>query len=123
MADGTQLNVGAGGSDIFDEAISGFHYPVGKIVLGDHGIVDGDVSKNNPLPVGEPLIPPLIQRRFDIQLANNVIYIGFAAQGVLTSASTWTIKRITLSGGLPTAIQWSTPGNVIWDNRASVSFS
>jgi hypothetical protein len=63
----------------------------------------------------EPLIPTL-QRRFDIQTA--VIYIGYAARGVLDAQSLWTIKRIQLVNGNPITLQWTDQASTAWDDRA-----
>lgn len=63
----------------------------------------------------------LLHERYDIQAT--VIYAGRAERGTAASASAWIIKRILLDGsGNPTASAWAGP-NVIWDNRAGLTYS
>lgn len=69
------------------------------------GLYDGDIR---------------VQMRFDIQ--DTVIYVGRALPGVANSASSWTIKKVTLVSGNPTVTQW-TGTTAIWDNRASETYS
>jgi hypothetical protein len=54
MADNIQLNVGAGGDLLAADDISGAKYQRGKLIFGDNGINEGDVSTANPLPVSLP---------------------------------------------------------------------
>ena len=51
MADGTTLNVGAGGDVIASDDISGVKYQRVKLTRGADGTNDGDVSNALPLPV------------------------------------------------------------------------
>jgi hypothetical protein len=53
MADNTQLNSGTGGDIIAADDIGGVKVQRIKIIHGDDGVNDGDVSRNNPLPVEE----------------------------------------------------------------------
>jgi hypothetical protein len=55
-------------------------------------------------------------------IGETVIYIGEAELGSATSASVWTIKRITLVGGEPTFTEWS-DGTAVWDDRATEAYS
>lgn len=53
------------------------------------------------------------------------MYIGTAPTSSATSASIWSIKRLTFSGGL-TTIEWADGNDLndnVWDNRASLSYS
>ena len=57
MADNTLLNPGTGGDTIATEDIGGVKVPVTKIVIGAHGVNDGPVTSDNPLPVlGEAML-------------------------------------------------------------------
>ncbi|MFN4259777.1 MAG: hypothetical protein ACK4RK_10800 [Gemmataceae bacterium] len=51
MPDNTTINPGFHGDVIATDDIAGVKYPRSKIVLGDDGVNDGDISANNPLPV------------------------------------------------------------------------
>lgn len=51
MADNTTLNAGTGGDVIASDDISGVKHQRVKLVLGNDGVSDGDVSSTNPVPV------------------------------------------------------------------------
>lgn len=54
-----------------------------------------------------------------------VTYVGIAQIGTATSASSWQVKRISVSGNV-TTITWADGDDEfdnIWDNRASLSYS
>ena len=57
---------------------------------------------------------------------DNPEYVGWAAPGTATSASTWRIMKVTWSGSNPTNVKWA-DGDAkfdnVWDNRASYSYS
>ena len=59
------------------------------------------------------------QQRFDV--SSTVIYVGTAAREVDESDSAWTIKRIELSAGDPTSVQWATA--VAWDDRTTEEYT
>lgn len=52
MSDNTILNTGSGGDLIASDDIGGVKFQRNKLVHGADGTNDGDVSRNNPLPVG-----------------------------------------------------------------------
>lgn len=57
---------------------------------------------------------------------DNMVYEGWAAPGVATSASGWAIRKNTYSGSNVVATQWAGGNGAfanIWDNRASLSYS
>jgi hypothetical protein len=57
--------------------------------------------------------------------SSSVTYIGQAVMGTATSAASWQIKKITVSGTV-TSITWADANDSfdnIWDNRASLSYS
>ena len=59
------------------------------------------------------------------EASSTVTYTGYAAVGTATSAASWKIKKITVSGTV-TSITYAdgdTNYNNIWDNRASLSYS
>jgi hypothetical protein len=51
MADNVTLNPGSGGSVIATDDISGLQYQRCKLIQGNDGVNDGDISKTNPLPI------------------------------------------------------------------------
>lgn len=54
------------------------------------------------------------------------IYVAEALPGTLTSASGWSIRKITYSGGVATDVKWADGTNAfskIYDNRASYTYS
>jgi hypothetical protein len=51
MADNVTLNPGIGGANIASDEIAGAQYQRIKLIHGDDGTNDGDVSNSNPLPV------------------------------------------------------------------------
>lgn len=61
----------------------------------------------------------LLQRRFDI--TDPVIYIGYAARGVLDAQPLWTIKRIEFIAGNPVTLQWATDAE--WTQRTVIPYS
>lgn len=64
-----------------------------------------------------------LAQRIDDQ--TSVMYIGVAPINSTTDAPIWSVKRLTISGGLLT-IQWADGNDLndnIWDNRASLNYS
>ena len=62
-------------------------------------------------------------KRFDIQAT--VIYIGYASHSSASNTASWQIKKITLSGGLPTALQFADSNEAfdnVWDDRATLTY-
>lgn len=77
-----------------------------------------------PIRTSEGSIVNEYSTRYDV-LAD-AIYIGKAVPGSATSAASWYIEKITLSGGNPTVAEkvgGIVKFNQIWDNRASLSYS
>lgn len=57
--------------------------------------------------------------------SSTLTYVGVAQPGTATSAASWQIKRILVSGAV-TQIQFASGNSLfdkIWDNRASLSYS
>lgn len=65
--------------------------------------------------------PNSLQRRSAYDGSNNLIYLGYAEQGVASSEAKWTIYKFTYSSGLETLKQ--TAVNAVWDDRASLTYS
>jgi len=69
-------------------------------------------------------------QRVDEENGGDVLYVGDALPGTITSSATWRIKRITFtvdgSGNTDSVTEWA-DGNSnrdnVWDNRASLSYS
>lgn len=67
----------------------------------------------------------------DLNGGSNLIYIGYARPGSLTSSAVWQIKKITYSGTTPIAIQWpvgsdgavSNDFDQVWNDRSSLVFA
>ena len=60
-----------------------------------------------------------------IDQSGGVTYIGEAKSGEATSANTWRIQKITVSGTV-TTMAWAggdTDYTNIWDNRSSYTYS
>ena len=79
-------------------------------------------------PSAESDVPPPIalQKQFDYDGSGNLIYEGWAAPGLATSAAVWAIKQNTYSGANLTAVKWAVGDSAftnIWDNRAGLSYS
>ena len=53
MADNTQLNPGSGGDVIATDDIGGVKYQRIKVCIGDDGLVAGDISAKNPMPIDD----------------------------------------------------------------------
>ena len=51
MSDNTRLNPGSGGDQIASDDIGGIKYQRVKLVVGNDGVNDGDVSSTNKLPI------------------------------------------------------------------------
>lgn len=60
----------------------------------------------------------LVQKKILYDVGDPIIYIGTASLGTSSAASSWLIKKITLSGGSPVSVQWSST-SAIWNNRAT----
>lgn len=60
------------------------------------------------------------EQRFDI--GTTAIYVGYARKGALSSAAAWTIKKITLSSGSPTRLQYTAENGAVWDNRTTETY-
>jgi hypothetical protein len=80
----------------------------------------GVVARVTGIVFVEPPVPSQ-QRRFDI--GNTVIYIGYAARGVVDAQVAWTIKRIQLVAGNPTTLQWTDKNGTSWDNRVAATYT
>jgi len=63
-----------------------------------------------------------VQQKIDEPDANTT-YIGFAPRGDATSASTWLIKKISVSGTVTTTAWASTEFDQVWDDRASLTYT
>lgn len=103
------------------DEIAGAQYQRVKLTLGADGENDGDVSSANPVPVKDQ---PVAQVEKIDQATATVTYFGWAAPGTATSAASWRIQRMSVSGTV-TTMEWA-DGNVtsdnIWDNRASLTY-
>jgi hypothetical protein len=53
MADNTELNAGTGGDTLGSDDIAGVKYQRVKLIKGDDGVNDGDISDANPLPISD----------------------------------------------------------------------
>jgi YD repeat-containing protein len=67
------------------------------------------------------------QKAYDYNGSGAIIYIGWAASGIATSAAGWAIKQLVYNGsGQLTQELWangSTGETNIWNNRTSLSYS
>lgn len=72
------------------------------------------------------LAQPYEAVQMDYDGSSNLIYVGTAVPGTLTSAASWLIKKLTYSGSNLTQVTF--PNGVatytnIWDNRVSLTYS
>jgi len=79
MTENTVLNLGTGGDVIAADEIAGVKYQRNKIIIGNDGVSEGDVSSTNPMPIFTPAINPT-----DI---SGSITTGKVAQVLVTSNS------------------------------------
>ena len=64
---------------------------------------------------------PILKQEVDIQAT--VIYVGTAPLSTATSAASWRIKRVLITGGgAGYETEW-TGTTAIWDNRATESYT
>mgnify|MGYP001577370438 CR=1 FL=1 len=102
--------------------------PIGVILDGsiyrlqvEAKLTDGSNTlgiSNNPLIIQDVSV----QKKILYDIGDPLIYIGIAFLGTDPSLPAWTIKRITLSSGIPVSTQWS-DNTAIWDNRGSETYS
>ena len=123
MADNIPTTANA---SIATDDIGNVHFQRMKLVIGADGINDGDVASGNPLPV-EGIVeqqPSLVVEKID-QASATVTYIGQAAPGTATSAASWRIQRMSVSGTV-TTLEYADGDlnfNNVWDNRAALTYS
>lgn len=83
MVDNTTLNIGSGGDVIASDDISSVKYQRVKVVHGNDGVNDGDISKTNPLPVAAGGLTPRyaynIPSQVHVAVANTVHWDMFNA--------------------------------------------
>jgi hypothetical protein len=131
-----KLVIGADGVNDGDVA-SGNPLPVeGTVLIDDTTPVD--VAVTGTVPVSGPLTdtqlratavpvadqPALVVELID-QASGTITYFGQAAPGTATSAASWRIQRMSVSGTV-TTFQYA-DGNLnfdnVWDNRAALTYS
>lgn len=61
-------------------------------------------------------------RLYDLTSDPANLYVGYGTQGADPTKAVWTIRRIGLSSGAPTASNWTAKGSAVWTNRASESY-
>lgn len=86
--------------------------------------VDGTVPVSVAATLNTSAQPDLVVEKID-QASATVTYIGQAAPGAATSAASWRIQRMSVSGTVTTMeyADGDLSFNNIWDNRASLSYS
>lgn len=80
-------------------------------------------SDQTTLPVSPSAAPIRFDTRYDFAFAAGFLYIGYAALGTASSATAWTVRRFTLTAGLPTLSQWTAVNGTSWDNHAAASYT
>lgn len=68
-------------------------------------------------------LTPLFKVRLDYQGGTNVVYIGFAVSGSLTSEPKWIICKFIYDASSNVTQIDVAPENSIWDNRTSLTYS
>lgn len=62
------------------------------------------------------------KRAYDF--TTTAIYVGAAPRGTVTSAASWTIKKVALdAGGNPTTTTWTDYGTAVWDDRLTETYT
>lgn len=68
-----------------------------------------------------------LQKRYDYDGSNNMIYEGWASPGALSSQARWAIVKYSLVGSNTVLSQYPTitgpEMTAIWDNRAALAYS
>lgn len=83
----------------------------------------GQQTRAKSLPVTMASDQPTeVREKVVYDMGDTTIYVGYGVLGSATSAAVWSIKRVTLVAGNPTAAQWS-PLNSVWDDRASLVYT
>ncbi len=88
--------------------------------LEEHGHIGGVESGTPFKHVYEPPTSMAID-----EASSTVTYVGYAILGTATSAASWQIKKISISGTV-TRILWADGNSFydnIWDDRATLSYS
>ena len=65
--------------------------------------------------------PPLALA-WDTTTTANVVYVGYAVTGAITSASVWRIMNVNTSTGRVTWADGDGSSNNVWDDRASLTY-
>ena len=86
--------------------------------------VDGTVPVSVAAILDVEQQPPLVVEKID-QASATVTYIGQAAPGTATSAASWRIQRMSVSGTVTTLAyaDGDLNFNNIWDNRSSLTYT
>lgn len=58
---------------------------------------------------------------FDLS-STTALYIGYGPQGSDPAQPQWTIRKITLTSGSPTASNWTAKGAAVWANRTTETY-
>lgn len=114
MSNNTRLNPGSLGDLIATEDIAGVKIPVSKIVLGNAGENDGDVSQDNPLPVANPPVSSIYISNVGGSSFNTI----YAGPGFLWG---WQIQNTTTASvyvqvfdSLAPTVGTTTPAMSLW---------
>ncbi len=86
--------------------------------------VDGTVPVSVAATLNTSAQPDLVVEKID-QASATVTYLGQAAPGTATSAASWRIQRMSVSGTVTTMeyADGDLSYNNVWDNRASMSYA
>lgn len=85
MADNVTIDSGSGGPSVATDDIASAQYQRIKLIHGADGVNDGDISKTNPLPVGDGIRSVPICTAAEISIASsgdNTIVSGTASQTI-----------------------------------------
>lgn len=93
---------------------------------GSAWIAVDENDKPMPLQLNNGAVPtdtPSLASRLDNTTSANVIYIGKAKPGTLTSESLWQIAKLDTSSGLIKTWAGSAGFTQVWDDRASLTYN
>lgn len=126
--DGTVIailkTIAAGGAGLTDAQLRATPVPVSGTVAVTGPLTDAEL-RATPVPVSGTVVanPTGYGVRLD-EASATITYVGQAVPGTLTSAASWSIKRLDSTSGL--VVLWAAGTaafNQIWDNRAALAYS
>lgn len=123
MADNTTLDPGSGGDTIATDDIGGVKFPRTKLVHGNDGVNDGDISTSNPLPVeltdnNQTAVADISAIKTAVEILDNAISGTEMQVDVVSSALPTGAASETTLDAIKTAVE--TLDNIVSGSEAQV---